>query len=82
MGQVSAMRGAESIHNTAENPAKGQNALHFRNVPIGKMPRIPLHSFSKFLPIGREMVTSGESVLGLRIELWHKVCTVTGVRGI
>jgi hypothetical protein len=47
------MRGAESIHNTAENRVKGPNVLHFGNDEIGKMPRIPLSSFSKFLPIGR-----------------------------
>jgi hypothetical protein len=75
------MRGAESIHNTAQNRVKGPNALHFGNDAIGKMPRIPLSGFSKFLPIGRQMVRNGESVLGLRIELWHKVCTFTGSRG-
>ncbi len=82
MGQVSAMTVAESIHNTAENPAGSRIPLHYGNDEIGKMQRIPLRGFSKFLPIGREMVQSGESVLGLRIELWHKVCTSVGSRGI
>jgi hypothetical protein len=75
------MRQAESIHNTAKTPARPRFSLHSGNKQIGKMPRIPLRSFSKFLPIRREMGISGESVLGLRIELWHKVCTPTGSRG-
>ncbi len=50
--------------------------MHFGNDLIGKMQRILLVTFSSFLPISPKRATGVESALGLRIELWHKVCTL------
>jgi hypothetical protein len=51
-------------------------SLPFGNSQIGKMQRILLAAFSKNLPMRLKTGTGGESALGLRILLWHKIGTL------